>query len=86
MLCWGQGGQVARGSAFCLALAGQGLLRLLGYKRSAASCRVPKGSRVSDEAVPGHSVFPSREHGVSRKFWVSQVGCQGPFQIGRAHV
>ena len=30
------------------------------------SCRVPEGRRVSDEAVPGHSVFPSREHGVSR--------------------
>ena len=34
---------------------------------------------VSDEAVPGHSVFPSREHGVSGNFWGSQVGCQGPF-------
>ena len=43
------------------------------------SCRVPEGRRVSDEAVPGHSVFPSREHGVSGNFWGSQVGCQGPF-------
>ena len=43
------------------------------------SCRVPEGRRVSDEAVRGHSVFPSREHGRSRNFWVSQVGSQGPF-------
>ena len=43
------------------------------------SCRVPEGRRVSDETVPGHSVFASREHIVSRNFWVSQVGCQGPF-------
>ena len=43
------------------------------------SCRVPEGRMVSDEAVPGHSVFPSREHGVSGNFWGSQVGCQGPF-------
>ena len=43
------------------------------------SCCVPEGRRVSDEAVLGLSVFPSREHGVSRNFWVSQVGCQGPF-------
>ena len=43
------------------------------------SCRVPEGRRFSDETVPGHSVFASREHIVSRNFWVSQVGCQGPF-------
>ena len=43
------------------------------------SCRVPEGRRVSDEAVLGHSVFPSREHGVSGNFLGSQVGCQGPF-------
>ena len=43
------------------------------------SCRVPEGRRVSEEAVPGHSVFPSQELGVSGNFWGSQVGCQGPF-------
>ena len=43
------------------------------------SCRVPEGRRVSEEAVPGHSVFPSLELGVSGNFCGSQVGCQGPF-------
>ena len=42
------------------------------------SCRVPEVRRFSDEAVPGHSVFPSREDGVSGNFWGSQVGCQRP--------
>ena len=42
------------------------------------SCRVPEVKRVSDEAVPGHSMFPSREDGVSGNFWGSQVGCQRP--------
>ena len=32
----------------------------------------------SEEAVPGPSVFPSGEPGVSGDFWVSQEGCQGP--------
>ena len=36
--------------------------------------------KVSDEAVPGHSVVPSREDGVSGNFWGSQEGCQGPFR------
>ena len=31
----------------------------------------------SEEAVPGPSVFPSREHGVSGDLWGSQEGCQG---------
>ena len=31
-------------------------------------------------AVPGPSVFPSREPGVSGEFWGSQEGCQGPFR------
>ena len=33
----------------------------------------------SEEEVPGHSVFPSGEPGVSGDFWGSQEGCQGPF-------
>ena len=33
---------------------------------------------VSEEAVPGPSVFPSGEPGVSGDFWGSQEGCQGP--------
>ena len=44
------------------------------------SCRDQEARRGSDEAVPGPSVFPSREPGVSGNFWVSQEGCQGPFR------
>ena len=33
------------------------------------SCRDQEGRRVSDEAVPGPSVFPSREPSVSGNFW-----------------
>ena len=36
-----------------------------------------EGRRGSEEAVPGPSVFPSREPGVSGDFWGSQEGCQG---------
>ena len=43
------------------------------------SCRDQEGRRASDEAVPGLSVFPSREPGVSGNFWVSYEGCQVPF-------
>ena len=42
------------------------------------SCRDQEGRRGSEEAVPGPSVFPSREPGVSGGFWESQEGCQGP--------
>ena len=34
----------------------------------------------AEEAVPGPSVFPSRDPGVSGDFWGSQEGCQGPFR------
>ena len=44
------------------------------------SCRDQEGRRGSEEAVPGPSVFPSRELGVSGKFWGSHEGCQGPFR------
>ena len=30
--------------------------------------------------MPGPSVFPSREPGVSGNFWVSYEGCQVPFR------
>ena len=43
------------------------------------SCRDQEGRRGSDEAVPGLSVFPSREPGVSGYFWGSHEGCQVPF-------
>ena len=44
------------------------------------SCRDQEGRRGSDEEVPGPSVFPSREPGVSGKFWGSHEGCQVPFR------
>ena len=42
------------------------------------SCCDQEGRRGSEEAVPGPSVFPSGEPGVSEDFWGSQEGCQGP--------
>ena len=44
------------------------------------SCRYQEGRRGSDEVVPGHSVFPSREPGMSGNFWMSHEGCQVPFR------
>ena len=44
------------------------------------SCRDEEGRRGSDEGVPGPSVFPSGDPGVSGDFWGSQEGCQGPFR------
>ena len=35
------------------------------------SCRDQEGRRGSEEAVPGNSVFPSGDPGVSRDFWGS---------------
>ena len=49
-----------------------------GVTKSQISCRDPEGRRGSEEAVPGPSVFPSGEPGVSGDFWGSQEGCQGP--------
>ena len=39
------------------------------------SYRDQEGRRGSDEVVPGPSVFPSGEPGVSGDFWGSQEGC-----------
>ena len=44
------------------------------------SCRDQEGRRGSEEAVPGPSVFPSREPGVSGDFEGSLEGCQVPFR------
>ena len=41
------------------------------------SCRDQEGRMGSEEAVPGPSVFPLGEPGVSGDFWGSQEGCQG---------
>ena len=49
-------------------------------QRNRLSCRDQEGRWGSEEAVPGPSVFPSREAGVSGKFWGSHKGCQGPFR------
>ena len=40
------------------------------------SCREQEGRRASEEAVPGPSVFPSVDPGVSGDFWGSQEDCQ----------
>ena len=45
------------------------------------SCRVPEGRRVSDEAVPGPSVFPSREPGVSGNFWGHMKAVRSRFAL-----
>ena len=39
------------------------------------SCRHQEGRRGSEEAVPGASVFPSGEPGVSGNFWGSHERC-----------
>ena len=44
------------------------------------SCRHQEGRRGSDEVVSGPSVFPSRELGVSGKFWGSHERCQVLFR------
>ena len=44
------------------------------------SCRYQEGRRGSEDVVPGPSVFPSRETGMSGKFWGSHEGCQVPFR------
>ena len=43
------------------------------------SCRDQEGRRGSEEVVPGPSVLPSREPGVSGNLWGSHEGCQVPF-------
>ena len=44
------------------------------------SCRDQEGRRGSEEVVPGPSVFPSREPGVSGNFGGSHEGCHVPFR------
>ena len=44
------------------------------------SFRDQEERKGSEEAVPGPSVFPSGEPGMSGGFWGSQEGCQGPFR------
>ena len=41
-----------------------------GTQGNRLSCRDQEGRRGSEEAVPGPSVFPSGEPGVSGDFWV----------------
>ena len=59
----------------CAGKAGKPFQNTQGNRRS---CRDEEGRRDSDEGVPGASVFPSREPGVSGKFWRSHEGCQVP--------
>ena len=45
------------------------------------SCRDQEGRRGSEEAVPGPSVFPSGDPGVSGDFWVGSVpGWKDPLE------
>ena len=63
------------------------ILRCTGKARNAFQtmqgnrlyCRDQEGRRGSDEVVPGPSVFPSREPGVSGNSWGSHEGCQVPY-------
>ena len=48
--------------------------------------RDQEGRRGSDEAVPGLSVFPSRDPGMSGNLWVSYEGCPVPFRTSRRNV
>ena len=45
------------------------------------SCRAQEGRRGSDEAVPGPSVFPSREPGVSGNFWGHMKAVRSRFAL-----
>ena len=45
------------------------------------SCRDQKGRRGLEEAVPGPSVFPSREAGVSGKFWGRMKAVRSRFAL-----
>ena len=42
--------------------------------------------RSSEEVVPGRSVFPSGEPGMSGNFWMSQEGCQVPCLTSRRNM
>ena len=68
-------------------------------QRNRTSCRDQEGRRVSDEVVPGTSVFPSSETSMSGNFWGRIKGakyrfalqdgtwdfsCPGAFGLGRA--
>ena len=45
------------------------------------SCRDEEGGRGSDEGVPGPSVFPSREPGVSGSFGGRMIAVRDPFAL-----
>ena len=45
------------------------------------SCRDLEGRRGSEEAVPGHSVFPSREPGMSGDFWGRRKAVRDRFAL-----
>ena len=45
------------------------------------SCHNQEGKRVSDEVLPGTSVFPSSEPGVSGNFWGPIKGAKYRFAL-----
>ena len=69
-----------RETGLILRCAGKAGNRFQATQGNRLSCRDQEGRRGSEEAVPGPSVFPSGEPGVSGDFWGSQEGCQGPFR------
>ena len=67
----------------CAGKAGNPFQRKQGNR---LSCHDQEGRRGSEEAVPGPSVFPSGEPGVSGDFWGSRLRFglrpQGPCGVG----
>ena len=53
----------------------------MGPQGNRLSCRDQEGRRGSEEAVPGPSVFPSRDPGVSGDFWGSLRGTDTPMHL-----
>ena len=51
------------------------------WDRKQISCRDQEGRRGSEEAVPGPSVFPSREPGVSGDFWGRRKAVRDRFAL-----
>ena len=62
----------------CAAKAGNPFQTTQGNR---LSCRDQEGRRGSDEVVPGPSVFPSREPGVSGNFWGRMKSVRSRFAL-----
>ena len=69
-----------RETGLILRCAGKAVSPFQTTQGNRLSCPDQEVRRGSDEAVPGSSVFPSREPGLSGKLWGSHAGCQVPFR------